>query len=177
MENPYQSPEQPSGPFAPSLPEGLRLLPSRFVGHVRVVAILMLIQGMLELGMAVLLGVMAVVLPQMMVQEALPAPPETFFRIMTLTYGGMAAATFVAALLHIMAGVQNLRFRGRVFGIVAMACGVLTALTCYCLPTAVGLGVYGLIVYLNEGVVEAFQMGKSGYSARQIVAAFRPASR
>jgi hypothetical protein len=180
MENPYQSPEEPCGPFAEAVPEGSFPRPGGLVRHVRVVAILMIVQGALELGMAILLGVLAVVVPQVAMQAAAShpqdsLPPETFLQIMTFTYGGMAAATGVAALLHIIAGVRNYRFRGKVFGIVAMACGVLSALSCYCLPTAVGLGVYGLIVYLNEGTAEAFRVGESGVAARQILDAFRPA--
>jgi hypothetical protein len=182
MENPYQSPEEPSGPFAASVPEGSFPRPAGLVRHVRVVAILMIVQGALELGMAVLLGVLAVIVPQMAAQAASShpqdsLPPETFLQIMTFTYGGMAAVTLVAALLHIIAGVRNYRFRGKVFGIVAIACGVLTAMSCYCLPTAVGLGVYGLIVYLNEGTAEAFRMGESGVTATQILDAFRPTYR
>jgi hypothetical protein len=179
MENPYQSPEEPSGPFAQPVPEGAFPHPAGLVRHVRVVAILMIVQGSLELGMAILIGVFTLFMPQMMAQATAShpqdsLPPEAFLQIMTFTYGGMAAATFVAALLHIIAGVRNYRFRGKVFGIVAMACGVVTALSCYCLPTAVGLGVYGLIVYLNEGVAEAFRMGQSGFTSTQILDAFRP---
>jgi hypothetical protein len=179
MENPYQSPKEPCGPFAEAVPEGSFPRPAGLVRHVRVVAIIMVVQGALELGMAVLLGVLAVIVPQMAAQAASShpqdsLPPQAFLQIMTFTYGGMAAATFVAALLHIIAGVRNYRFRGKVFGIVAMACGVLSASSCYCLPTAVGLGVYGLIVYLNEGTAEAFRMGKSGVTATRILDAFRP---
>jgi hypothetical protein len=148
MENPYQSPEEPSGPFARTMPEGFFPRPAGLVRHVRVVAILMIVQGAFELGMAVLLSVFAVIMPQMMAEATTmrsqdSLPPDMFFRVMTFTYGGMAVATFVAALLHVIASVRNFRFRGKVFGIVAMACGVLSALSCYCLPTAVGLGVYG----------------------------------
>ena len=45
-------------------------------------------------------------------------------------------------------------------------------LTCYCLPTAVALAVYGLIVYLNPEVSEAFRMGEAGSEPAEIVAAF-----
>ena len=89
-------------------------------------------------------------------------------------YGVMAAAALVAGLLHIAAGVQNCRFRGRVLGIVVLASGFLvTPLTCYCAPTGVALGVYGLIVYLNGAVSEAFYMGESGGSSRDIFTTFR----
>jgi hypothetical protein len=182
MENPFQSPEEPGGQFAPCLPEGLVLHPSKLVGHVRVVAILMMIQGGMELCLAVFLGVFTRIFPQMMAQEMKmqpqgDVPPETVAHMMTAIYGGAAVVIFVVALLHIVAGVQNFRFRGRVLGMVAMSCGVLTVFGCYCFPTALALGIYGLIVYLNEGVAEAFQMGKSGYTGAQITAAFRSITR
>jgi hypothetical protein len=177
MENPYQSPQEPSGPFARPAPDGPFRRPFGLVRHVRVVAILMIVQGALELGVAILFGVCAVVMPQMLSQAARStpqaAPPSEMLLAMTATYGSMAAATFIAALLHIIAGVRNLRFRGKVLGIVAASCGILTASTCYCLPTAVGLAVYALIVYLNEGVAEAFRAGESGFTPTQILDPFR----
>ena len=39
---------------------------------------------------------------------------------------------------------------------------------CYCLPTAIGLFVYGLIVLLNEPVKRAFAMGEQGRTAAEI---------
>src|SRR5205823_5880308 len=65
-------------------------------------------------------------------------------------------------LLRIVAGLFNIRYRRRGLGIAALAVGLVTMMTAYCAPTAIGLAVYGLIVYLNEPVVLAFQMGDSG---------------
>jgi hypothetical protein len=93
--------------------------------------------------------------------------------IMPVVYGGMAAVALVSSVLHVTAGLRNYCFRGRTLGIVALACGMLTVLTCYCFPTAAALGVYGLIVYLNPEVSEAFRMGEAGRDSAEIVAAFR----
>ena len=84
----------------------------------------------------------------------------------------MAAAALAASLLHLMAGFHNYRFRGRTLGIVALAGGMLTVATCYCLPTAVVLCVYGLIVYLNREASEAFYLGEEGRTPQEIFAAF-----
>jgi len=179
MENPYQSPQEPlesldasssAGPFYPREPG--------FVRHVRVVAILMLVQGVAELLAGIGLGAFAVAMPQIILQtqKDMPQPPDMpqqMFWILTLTYGGMAAAGIVAAVLHLAAGLRNYQFRGRTFGIVALAGGMVSAFTCYCLPTAIGFGIYGLIVYLNSSATEAFRMGDSGRSATEILAAFR----
>ena len=97
--------------------------------------------------------------------------PDMFW-ILTIVYGGAAIAALAAALLHVVAGLRNYRFRGRILGIVALAAGMVTLFTCYCLPTAVALGVYGLIVYLNGEVSDAFRMAEAGQSAEQIFAAF-----
>ena len=142
------------------------------VHHVRVVAILMFVQGALELLAAVGLGAMAVYMPivirEMQKQPVMANQPAIW--IVPLVYGGIAAVALAAGVLHLMAGLRNYCFRGRTLGIVALACGMLTILTCYCFPTAVALGVYGLIVYLNREVSEAFRMGEAGRDSAEIVA-------
>jgi hypothetical protein len=172
MENPYQSPEEPSvAGWGPNQrPQGL-------VGHIRVLAILMIVQGSFEVLMALLYGTMAVVMGSVMSQPGMQQqqggpPPEQFFWITLVMYGAFAIAALIAAILHIVAGIKNYRFRGRVLGIVALAGGALTLFTCWCLPTAIGLGVYGLIVYLNGPVTEAFRMGEDGCSPDKILSAF-----
>lgn len=176
MENPYQSPEASLdvtgvSPFGD--PYQRR---SRLVGHVRVVAILMIIQGTLESLAVVGLAAMTFFMTVTVQEQDSHTGPESrqFLWMFTVIYGGMVVAALVAAVLHIAAGVQNLRFRGKILGFVALASGLLTLFTCYCLPTAVALGVYGLIVYLNEPVAEAFRMGQAGHTTGDILAALSP---
>ncbi len=134
MDNPYQSPQEPSTPFGSGLPTDMNHRPRGLVGHVRALAILMVVQGALDLVMACFLGVMAVVIGPLMSQAEAPRaggpPPEQMSWLVIIIYGGMAAAMLVVALLHIVAGVQNWRFRGRVLGIVALASGAFSLLTC-----------------------------------------------
>lgn len=175
MENPYQSPQEPCGGYVPGDP--FRRAPG-LVHHVRAVAILMLIQGGLETLTAVMYGVLAVVLPQLMAtleverQSNSPSPNQMFWS-MAAMYGGQGTVALIAAILHITAGVQNCRFRGRTLGIIALIGGMMSAATCYCLPTTVALGIYGLIVYLNREATEGFKLGTSGQTTDQILNTFR----
>jgi hypothetical protein len=70
--------------------------------------------------------------------------------------------------LNIAAGIKNLKYRGRTLGIIALSLGVLSIFGCYCSPTAIGLLIYGLIIYLNQDVSRAFAMGEQGASPEQI---------
>jgi hypothetical protein len=176
MDNPYQSPEaslEPSHgcPFTKEYERRPGL-----VRHVRVVAVLMIVQGVLELLMGLVFVAITAFLTlpmQERMQRAgqMEAQPEVFW-IMMATYVGMAGAAVIAAGVHLAAGLQNYRFRGRTLGIVALACGMLALFTCYCLPTAAALGVYGLIVYLNDEVSEAFRMGEAGRTPSEILTIF-----
>src|SRR5258706_6518914 len=62
--------------------------------------------------------------------------------------------------LNITAGIKNLKYRSRTLGITALCIGALAMFTCYCAPTAIGLMIYGFIIYLNQEVGGAFEMGK-----------------
>jgi hypothetical protein len=170
-ENPYATPEtvMATGKAASSR--------SDMVRHVPVVAVLMVVQGVAELVMALFLVGMAFALPIMMKSQLGQQPqppagptPEMMSSIMTVMYVAFALMVLCGAILHIFAGLRNFAFRSRVLGIVALIVGMLTTLmTCYCAPTAVGLGVYGLICYLNPQVTEAFTAVNSGSTKQQVL--------
>ena len=94
--------------------------------------------------------------------------PVGFEWMMLAIYGSMGLVSLVIGVLGIWAGIRMLKFRGRTFGIVALSSGLLSIAGCYCLPTAIGLFVYGLIVLLNEPVKRAFAMGEEGRTAAEI---------
>lgn len=169
MENPYEPPQAPFS--APSSMDPFRRR-SRLVVHVRVVAILMIVQAVLELLAAAGLGAMTIIFPLMFrhVQQQQEMPEGLEIWVLPLVYGGMALAALITGILHLVAGLRNYRFRGRTFGIVALVCGTLTIFTCYCLPTAAAISVYGLIVYLNRDVADAFRMGEAGQEPNEIIA-------
>lgn len=162
--NPYQSPPTP----APAR--------SNMVGHVTIVAIFMLIQGGLECLMGALLSAMGplmfTMMSQVQNQPGVQPPPKQMIGIMTGVYLVLGIAVLTAGILKIVAGIRNLKYRGKILGIVAMASSLVTVFTCYCAPTALGLLIYGLIVYLNADVSRAFAMGDQGMSADQIKASF-----
>jgi hypothetical protein len=154
------------------------------VSHVPILSILMIIQGAFEVFMALIQVVCAVFMSviirtdldrmqgQMPDGAEQPISPDTMVWIMGGTYGTLAAICLVAALLHVWAGIRMLGYRGRTLGLTALVAGMASSITCYCAPTAVALGVYGLVTLLNPEVKDAFAMRQRGYSKRQIEDAF-----
>jgi hypothetical protein len=145
------------------------------VRHVMPVAILMLVQGGLELLMSLLFVALTVAVP-FMVPDGSPAaatPSPAALRPMLMTiYGVMGSGGLVAGILHIAAGIFGLRFRRRTLGVVALIGGMASITTIYCLPTSIGLAIYGLITYFNPAVVAAFALGDAGMPAAAIRARF-----
>ncbi len=185
MSNPYQAPKWDSHEsFSEPSPQPQ---PQRqyygMVHQVRVICILMGVQGVLELLAGMLycgMGVFMAILMQTEMQrnppqgQNDPVDPETLAWIFGGIYIGMGAPALLAGVLHIWAGIRNYSFRGRTLGLVALIVGLGSMATCYCLPTTIALATYGLIVYLNGPVNEAFQMGQQGYNTEQILATFSP---
>ena len=171
MSNPYQSPELlPEGDDDQPLPGG-----GAMVRQVQIVAILMFVQAGLEAFMGLLFCGMAPFMYFMFQQmEEFQREPE----MVTFTWGPTGYYIFAgvscltAAVIKTVAGIINLKYRGRVLGIVALISGFMSFPTFYCAPTAIALMIYGLIVYLNSHVALAFRMGKQGYTSRQIQGAF-----
>ena len=180
MSNPYQSPTHAApqgrkepGPLPPPQEPGL-------AGHIRAVAVLMLLQGFFEVAFGAILTVMAFVFPAGMaamaadpqVQAEGGPDPQVAARMIMTIYLVMGLAGMIPGLVHLAAGFRNVQYRGRTFGIAALALGLGTMPIFICLPTAVILGVYGLVVYLQPSSVKAFEMGEQGYSAEAIYATF-----
>jgi hypothetical protein len=178
--NPYESPiraaptgRKEPGPLPPPQEPGL-------AGHIRVVAVLMMVQGFFELSFGAMLTVMAFVFPSMM-GAMMAADPEmqqggpdaaTAARMMMVIYLVMGLAGVIPGVVHLAAGVRNVAYKGRTLGIVAFCLGLATLPIMICLPTALILGVYGLVVYLNPAATQAFEMGQRGYSPEAIYATF-----
>jgi hypothetical protein len=161
MSNPYQAPKT-SG--IPDSKLGL-------AGHVPVIAVLLIIQGVLEIIgglMALGTGVFMALLPSIAPQAAGAQQQSAGFMILAVVYllGGVLA--LVLGVLKIWAGWKNRLYRGRTLGITAISSGFVSLVTCYCGPTGLGLAIYGLIVYLNDRTTEAFALGEQGYTPVQI---------
>lgn len=190
MTNPFESPQPVAQPgIAPEIGSG-QPKRSGLIRHVPVVAIFMMIHG----AIVALLGVgmlgMAIFLPHFMreamregMQEAIRQQEEEggeeiaqqmqeatdqMTVVMGVTYGVMGTGFLLCGGLSVFAGARNLGYRNRVLGIVALAIGFVPVFTCWCAPTAIGVGVYGLIVLLNSDVAIAFQLREQGCTTDQI---------
>ena len=134
--------------------------------HVPIVAVLLIIQGVLEIGFGLFGGgFLALVL--LAPQDELAGMRGLGIFLMIL-----AVPAALCGAVRIVAGIYNLRFRRRGLGLVALGLGLLTLATGYCAPSAIALAVYGLIVYVNEPVIAAFAMASSGRTPAEIRAAF-----
>jgi hypothetical protein len=76
--------------------------------------------------------------------------------------------TLGVGILRIIAGIMNLKYRGRRLGLTALIIGTLSLFTMYCAPTSIALLVDGLIVYMDEDVRRAFALGEQGFSSEKI---------
>lgn len=169
--NPYQAFNQPSdSPITPQ--SGIR---RSVLTHIRVISILMIVHGIMLVLVGVLYVGMAFVMPsfvlaqnQQMKQASGGPSPEQMNTILLVTYGLMGAAGFLPGILQIFAGLSNLRLKNRILGLFALLGGLVAVATCYCLPTAVALGVYGLVIYFNESAVKAFALAADGMTVEQI---------
>jgi hypothetical protein len=143
--------------------------PSRgLVGHVPIVAILLLVQGGLEL----LFGLFCLAYCGL----AFVLPPEAMagldVSVVAIFMGVFGVMGLLCGSLRIAAGLANWNYRRRLLGITALGVGLVSMFTFYCAPTAIALGIYGLIVYVNESVIAAFELGSQGRSKAEIQAAF-----
>ena len=89
-------------------------------------------------------------------KEAARRGPETIPGALAFVVFVLGPALLAAGILTIAAGIRNLKHRGRTLGLIAVASAGVALPTCYCAPTALGLLVYGLVVYLNGEVRAAF---------------------
>lgn len=173
---------EPVNPYRPdfdaTLPPEQRQagLSRSIVIQVRVVSILLIIHGGLCLLMGLFLAGMAAFMPTVLAAQANQGrPPQAgptvvqLQWIMMATYGGMSASALIPGLLQLLAGLANLQLKKRTLGIVALATGMLAVFSCYCLPSSLGLAVYGLVIYLNSSAQQAFALSNEGRSFDEVV--------
>jgi hypothetical protein len=132
------------------------------VKQVRVVGVLMIVQGALEC----LLGLLYVAsgpIVRSAIQRGdnpafsgLPRTGALPFHVVMMLIG---VAALAAGGIKIVGGVMALKFRSRMLAMVALLTSAISLLTCYCAPTAAAVLIYGLIVLLNVDVARAFETG------------------
>lgn len=185
MENPYASPTPTNlfgdlHPKSPPPPGGAR--ERGLVGHVRILGILLMVHGVFALLCGLMFAGMAILFPMIFVMDPPPRgapnapPPEAIGWFIGAIYGGIGFVTLLAGGLQIYAGYKTYLFRQRKLGILSVILGAGASLSCYCSITAIGLLIYGLIVYLDNSVKQAFELGDQGYAPDQIDALFNPYS-
>ena len=184
MSNPYETPSGlEAAPTVGDLPVPSQQPPG-MVSQIRVVAVLMGLQGVLVGLLGAFLVCMGIffgtALRQAMredggFQQGRGPSPDMLANILGGTYGGLGLLLLAIGIVHGYAAYRNFQFKGRTLGIVSLSMGILTAITIYCACTSIPLFIYGLIVYLNSSVASAFRMGDQGYSADTILSTFSPA--
>jgi hypothetical protein len=153
------------------------------VKHVPTVAILLVIQGALEVCAGLFASLYALVygalafVPWSEQVEADPnqLPAETLSAILGgagLVFLLIAFGITALGSLKIVAGIFNFRYRKRTLGLVALMSAFGSLLTCYCGPTGIALAAYGLFVYLDRAVTKAFDLGEQGLSSDDILRSF-----
>jgi hypothetical protein len=138
------------------------------VMQVTTLAILMIVQGALEAIIGLVLLVMG---PAMLSTKAtMPRSDQEAVGIMSAVFIILGVLILLTAGLKIVAGIKNLKYRGRTLGIAALISSIVSMMTGYCAPTAIALLIYGLIIYLNNDVRRAFEMGEQGVPPEHIKA-------
>jgi hypothetical protein len=152
------------------------------VNQVQVVSILMIVNG----ALVSLMGLIYALMGPTMFALMRPAPPgpsgasgpgttvTTMTTILSLIYVAIGLAVLTVGILNIVAGIRSLRFRGRTFALVALFSNLLPMFTCYCLPTSLGLMIYGLIVFFQTDVAYVFERVAAGEPAERFKHGWRP---
>jgi hypothetical protein len=83
-----------------------------------------------------------------------------------LSLAGLAVAGL--GVLRMVAGGLNMFYRGRRLSIATLLLGLLSGITCLCLPTATALCVFGMAVHHNPAVRHAFRLRRQGASISEI---------
>ena len=171
-QNPFAAPN-PTDPLPPNdsgRPPGYGSRPGRgYVRQIPILAVMTIVQGVLLslMGIACLgYGILFAVLLQTDNANRQPNGPP--LEIISAAGIGIGLLILIIAALNITGGIRTLKYRGRVFTIVAWMLGLLASFTCYCGPTSVGLAIWGMIVFLNPAVVSAFKMAETGMTSREI---------
>jgi len=145
------------------------------VNHVVLVGILQIVFGVMELAMGVFLifyaFLFSMILPSMKNEGTPPPPPEVMFWL-SIGFGIGGVVVFLFSILRITTGIYCFWFKNRTLMLISLIGGLVTALTCYCSPFSIGIGVYGMVVMFDSSVRQAYQLSADGVSAEEIRARF-----
>jgi hypothetical protein len=120
------------------------------MNHLRAVATLLMVQGVLE----ILAGIGALITaPGLAARRAGQVPADM---ILAFTVG-LGILLFLCGGLKLVAGFQNRRLRGRTLGHVALLSAIPTVCTGWCAPSGLATMIYGLVIYSRPEVRAAFE--------------------
>jgi hypothetical protein len=130
--------------------------------QVPVVAILMIVNGVIVSLMGLFFAIAGPA--TLALQFLAPGPGQrapnsvdtVFMTVLSGFYVVMGLLVLVSGILNIVAGIRCLSYRGRTLALVALFSNLVPMLTCYCIPTSLGLMIYGLIVMFQSDVAYAF---------------------
>lgn len=145
------------------------------VPQVQVVAVLMIVNGALASLLGLLLAAVGPFLFAVTsIDKNAKVDPEgkMVLSILSVVYVVLGLLVLIAGVLSIIGGTRALKFRNRVFVLVALFFNVVPAFTMYCAPTSLGVLIYGIIVFFNADVVRAFELGRQGVPPAEIRARF-----
>ena len=170
-DNPYAAPVHAEPSWVHSVPQT-----STFVRQVKPLCVCMIILGVMEILMGLFWIGLAIFVPMFVVNQQgrgpqIPAGQQEMIQtVIGLSYGGIGLVVSLVGAFRIYCGWRGLHFRSRRAGLISHFVGMLSFLTCYCLPTSIGICVWGCIVYFKPEVKNAFRLGEDGHSAAEIEA-------
>ncbi|MCA9189339.1 MAG: hypothetical protein R3E01_34705 [Pirellulaceae bacterium] len=165
VENPFRDHLDDGGnPYASPTAQETRAGSADPAKRVREVAVLLVIHGALLLLAAAFFVLTLVVFG---IQATTPGAASEFpgdphvWWLMLGYYGIAAIILIIVGGLQIYAGFRNYRLRNRPLGLAALSLGLALIFTCYCAPTGLVLGIYGLTVYLKQSTILAFEQARA----------------
>lgn len=137
------------------------------VSQVRIVALLNAIEGGLELTVAVLalfVGVVLLLAPAEIQRQGGANPTA-----LAAVYFTVGAVNLALGSLRLFASWRNYFFHNRGLGIVSLCVGLVSSFAGCCALTSIGVAIYGLIVFFDAAVIDAFQRRSQGASVEEVL--------
>lgn len=127
---------------------------------VRGVAVFLIVQGILETLLGVVCGVVGPFVATSIASEVRTGrafKEDSMRALLIAVYVLLGVVGTLGGGLKIVAGVKTLNLRGGSLRFVALASCIVTSILCYCAPSAIALGIWGLVVHLRPDVQAAFR--------------------
>ncbi len=134
--------------------------------------IVLLLFAVLVFGMGYFYANMDSIIPATERAEMDKAFPPAMREMTSFIMLGVGGVALVVAIFSLIAGVLNFGYRARGFGIATLFINLALVLTCYCAITGIPIAIYGLIIYFNPAVSEAFRLRKAGLTKQEVQAQF-----